>query len=108
MVEMNQLRYISTEQLFEGIIVEVHDASVTIDLKGRLGQLKIPRRMIISEHNLELGQVVGFLMTYPEVIEENPDTDYVDNILKVKRRKEENRKRFDQIRKEDTHGIDSV
>jgi hypothetical protein len=73
---MNKLKYISTEQMFEGIIVELHDASVTIDLKGRLGQLKIPRRMIISEYNLEIGQEVGFLMSYPEVLAEEPDEHY--------------------------------
>jgi len=41
---------------------------VTIDLKGRLGQLKIPRRMLISEYEVEVGQEVGFVMSYPEVL----------------------------------------
>ena len=31
----------------EGVIVEVHDGCVAIDLKGRLGYLKIPMRMLI-------------------------------------------------------------
>ena len=70
MDRIEKLKYVSTEQMFEGILVEVRDASVTIDIKGRLGQLKIPRRMIISEYDLKIGQEVGFLMSYPEVLEE--------------------------------------
>lgn len=74
---MDRLHYVSTEQFFGGIIVEVHDANVVIDLKGRLGQLNIPRRMIISEYELQVGQEVGFLMTYPEVLEAEPCEHYV-------------------------------
>lgn len=77
MDNINRLKYISTEQMFEGIIVEVNDASVTIDLKGRLGELKVPLRMVISEWDLEVGQEVGFLMTYPEVLQEEANEDYV-------------------------------
>ena len=68
MDEMNRLKYISTERMYEGILVEITDGSVTIDFKGRLGQLKIPRRMLISEHEIEIGQEVGFVMSYPEVL----------------------------------------
>ena len=32
----------------EGVIVEVHDGAVGIDLKGRLGFLKIPFRIMKS------------------------------------------------------------
>ena len=37
----------------EGIIVEVHDGAVGIDLKGRLGFLKIPMRMLISDYEIK-------------------------------------------------------
>lgn len=37
MDRIEKLKYVSTEQMFEGILVEVRDASVTIDIKGRLG-----------------------------------------------------------------------
>ncbi|MGG5316084.1 CBO2463/CBO2479 domain-containing protein [Enterococcus sp. AZ072] len=90
---MDRLKYISTEQMFEGIIVELHDASVTIDIKGRLGQLKIPRRMIISEYDLAIGQEVGFLMTYPEVLEEEPNDHYVHAIKEHERRRLETQKK---------------
>lgn len=55
----------------EGIIVEVHDGSVAIDFKGRLGHLKIPKRMIISDYDLEVGQVVAWNMSFIE--QESPE-----------------------------------
>ena len=51
----------------EGIIVTVKEGLVEIDIKGRLGNFTIPKRMIISEHAIELGQTVQFKMTFPEV-----------------------------------------
>ena len=50
----------------EGVIVEVHDGSVAIDLKGRLGHLRIPKRMIISDYELEVGQEVAWNMSFIE------------------------------------------
>lgn len=67
---MDRLRYLSTETYLEGYIVEVHGSGVTIDLKGRMGQLKIPLRMLICDGPLEKGQTVGFVMSYPEVLED--------------------------------------
>lgn len=68
---MNKLKYISSERYYEGIITEITDGGVSIELKGRLGKLRFPKRMIICDKDLEIGQEVGFLMTYPEVINEN-------------------------------------
>ncbi|WP_071396375.1 CBO2463/CBO2479 domain-containing protein [Bacillus tuaregi] len=89
MDRLNELKYISTERMYEGIIVEVTDASVTIDLKGRLGQLKIPRRMLISQYDVQMGQEVGFMMSYPEVLDEEPDEKYVYAINESNRRRKE-------------------
>jgi hypothetical protein len=50
----------------EGVIVEVHDGAVAIDLKGRLGHLRIPKRMIISDYDLEVGQEVAWNMSFIE------------------------------------------
>jgi len=50
----------------EGIITCVHSGSVEIDLKGRLGHLTIPKRMIISEKELEVGQTVAWNMSFIE------------------------------------------
>lgn len=69
-MNMNNLKYISSERYYEGIITEITDAGVTIELKGRLGRIMLPKRMVISEYDLEVGMEVGFLMTYPEVVNE--------------------------------------
>lgn len=52
----------------EGIIAEKTGGSVTIDLKGRMGQLKIPLRMLITDEPVEIGQEVGMILSYPEVL----------------------------------------
>ena len=50
----------------EGVIVEVTDGAVGIDLKGRLGYLKIPMRMLITDYEIKVGQEVGFQMSFIE------------------------------------------
>lgn len=70
----------------QGIIVEVHDGAVSIDLKGRLGFLKIPVRMLITDYPLKIGQEVGFKMSFIEVLSEKPNEKYVSNIEKRKRK----------------------
>ncbi|MEA4847675.1 MAG: CBO2463/CBO2479 domain-containing protein [Clostridiaceae bacterium] len=88
---MDRLKYVSSERMFEGIIVDFDDCSVTIDLKGRMGQLHIPRRLLITDYPLKLGQEVGFLMTYPEVLGEAADEEYArlaKRQLEIKRKME--------------------
>ena len=76
----------------EGVIVAVDDCSISVDLKGRLGQLRIPKRMIISDYDLEVGQEVGFLMSYPEVFEQEPNDKYVRAIRNQQRLMRERKK----------------
>ena len=64
----------------QGIIVEVHDGCVSIDLKGRLGFMKIPMRMLITDYPLKIGQEVGFRMSFIEVLSEEANQKYVSNI----------------------------
>ena len=71
----------------QGVIVEVHDGSVAIDLKGRLGYLKIPMRMLITDYALKVGQEVGFKMSFIEVLAEEANEKYVSNI-QIRNRKE--------------------
>ena len=66
----------------EGIIVEVHDGSVGIDLKGRLGFLKIPMRMLISDYEIKVGQEVGFNMSFIEQLSPDVNEKYISNIQK--------------------------
>jgi len=81
---MDRLKYASTERMYEGIIVDIKDGLVAIDLKGRLGQLRIPKRMLISDYELKLGQEVGFLMSYPEVLSDEINEKYAQIIEKNK------------------------
>nr|WP_315001251.1 CBO2463/CBO2479 domain-containing protein [uncultured Oribacterium sp.] len=66
----------------EGIIVEVHDGAVGIDLKGRLGFLKIPMRMLISDYEIKVGQEVGFKMSFIEQLSPDVNEKYISNIQK--------------------------
>ena len=68
----------------EGVTVEVHDGAVGIDLKGRLGFLKIPMRMLISDYEIKVGQEVGFNMSFIEQLGPEVNEKYISNIQKHK------------------------
>lgn len=72
--------YIDMVRYTEGIIVEIDDCAVGIDLKGRMGFLKVPRRLLITDYEVQLGQEVALNMSYIEVLKEEPNTKYVKNI----------------------------
>lgn len=90
---MERLKYISSERFFEGVIAEIHDGSVSIDFKGRLGRLMIPNRMLITEVPPEIGQEVGLMMSYPEVLDPEPNEDYRDILLKEKNMQEKRKEK---------------
>ncbi len=64
----------------EGIIVEISDGAVGIELKGRLGTLRIPMRMLITDYELRIGQEVGFNKSFIEQLSEEANESYVSNI----------------------------
>jgi hypothetical protein len=76
----------------EGVIVEVHDGGIAVDLKGRLGYLKVPSRMVIADTELKVGQTVAWNMSFIE--QEGPEVNekYISNA--------EARRRFQQKLKE--------
>lgn len=76
----------------EGVIVEVHDGCVAIDLKGRLGYLKIPMRMLITDYPLVVGQEVAWNMSFVEQLGPEANDKYVSNLDVYKCRQEEARK----------------
>ena len=61
----------------QGVIVDVQAGAVEMDLKGRLGSLKVPMRMLITDYPLEVGQEVEFKMSFPEVISGNINQKYI-------------------------------
>ncbi len=77
---MDDLKYLHTAKVYYGIIVKIKSGSVEIDLKGRLGKMIIPIRMLISDNAPIVGQEVGFYLSYPEVTKEEVDENYVENV----------------------------
>ena len=65
----------------EGIITEVFDGAVSIDLKGRLGHMKIPMRMLITDYEPKVGQEVGFNMSFIEQLGPEINEAYVSNYM---------------------------
>lgn len=61
----------------KGIITEVHEGSVSIDFKGRLGSMKIPMRMLITDYELKEGMEVGMKMSFVEVLSDKIDEKYI-------------------------------
>lgn len=90
-----RLKYGGKIIYMEGVIVEVDDCSISIDLKGRLGFFKAPKRMFICDTEPKVGQEVGFNMSFPEQLGHEINDKYVSNIEKERRKQEEMRKRLD-------------
>lgn len=76
------MKYTDKIIYMEGIIVELDDCSVAIDLKGRLGYMKVPKRMIITDYEMKIGQEVGFNMSFLEVLSEEVNEKYYSNLQK--------------------------
>lgn len=86
---VDQLQYAYNPSYFEGVIVEISDAAVAIDLKGRLGYFKMPKRMLICKEELKLGQEVGFIMSYPEVLGPEINESYLSKLNRPPENNEE-------------------
>ena len=70
----------------EGVIVEIHDGCVGIDLKGRLGYLKIPMRMLITDYEIKVGQEVGWNMSFIEQLGPEVNEKYISNLETYQKR----------------------
>ena len=68
----------------EGIIVDFDDCSVSIDFKGRLGFLKVPKRMLITDYPLASGLEVAMNMSFVAVLSDEVNEKYLSNIQKNK------------------------
>lgn len=88
---MSELKFGDKIIRMEGVIVEVQDGCVGIDLKGRLGYLKIPMRMLITDYPLAVGQEVAWNMSFVEQLGPEVNEKYVSNLDTYNRRQEEMR-----------------
>ncbi|MBR2928226.1 MAG: hypothetical protein IKC24_03605 [Oscillospiraceae bacterium] len=73
----------------EGVIVEIHDGCVAVDLKGRLGYLRVPMRMLLTDYELKVGQEVGWNMSFPEQLGPEVNDKYFSNLDAYKKRQAE-------------------
>ncbi|KAB8299707.1 MULTISPECIES: CBO2463/CBO2479 domain-containing protein [Bifidobacterium] len=52
----------------KGVIKEITEVGVRIGVKGRMGVLSLPLRMIYSDKPLQLGQECEFYLSYVNVL----------------------------------------
>jgi hypothetical protein len=81
----------------EGVIVEVHDGCVAVDLKGRLGYLKVPMRMLITDYEVKVGQEVAWNMSFVEQMGPEVNEKYISNLDTYTRRQKEMREKNQKI-----------
>ena len=85
----------------EGVIVEIHDGCVGIDLKGRLGYLKIPMRMLITDYEIKVGQEVGWNMSFIEQLGEEVNEKYISNLETYQKRQAAMRAEKETLKEEE-------
>ena len=90
---MADLKYGDRIIKMEGVIVEVHDGCVAIDLKGRLGYLKVQMRMFISDYEIKVGQEVAWNMSFVEQMGPEVNEKYISNLDTYTRRQKEMREK---------------
>ena len=86
----------SRDNYYEGVVVEVSDCAIAIDIKGRLGYIKAPKRMFICDTDFEVGQEVGFYMSFIEQLGPEINEKYVSNIQTRERRAQEIKSKFNE------------
>ena len=64
----------------EGVIVAVKDGAIDVDLMGRLGFISVPKRMVISESELKVGQTVAWNMSFLEQKSTEINDKYFNNL----------------------------
>lgn len=78
------MKYIDKVRYLEGVIVEISDGAVGIDFKGRMGYLKVPKRILITDYPLKVGQEIGLNMSYVQVLGPEPNEKYISNLQRQK------------------------
>ena len=70
--------YIINPVKMGGVVKEVTGDRVKVHLHGRLGVIKVPKRIIISEEPVEPGHVMEFYFSYIQIVEDPYDYDSSD------------------------------
>ena len=69
------LDYMINPVLMEGTVKDVFDDSVKIHLRGRLGVITLPKRLIINDELTAIGSKVRFYFSYIQVVKKRGDYD---------------------------------
>ncbi|WP_454968382.1 CBO2463/CBO2479 domain-containing protein [Gemella sanguinis] len=64
------MNYIINPVAMGGIIKEIRDNNVKINLHGRLGVITVPTKLVKIKDNLEIGHVLEFYFSYIQVMED--------------------------------------
>lgn len=76
----NNLYFGNRVNYYEGVIVEVEDDKVAIDVKGRLGYLEVPHEALIAKDPLLVGQTVGWKMSFIEQLAKDVSGEYTPGV----------------------------
>ena len=80
MGKANILHFGNKVNYYEGVVVELKDEFVAIDVKGRLGYFEVPESHIITASPLMVGQTVGWKMSFIEQLAAGADSDYTPGV----------------------------
>ena len=73
-----KMYYVINPVKMGGLVKEVSGERIKVHLHGRLGVIKIPRSLIISEVPIEAGHEMEFYFSYIQVVEKPYDYDASD------------------------------
>lgn len=77
----NSLRFGTSVNYYEGVIVEDRGDIITLDVKGRLGYFELARDMFIEQYPFKLGQVVCWKMSFLEQLPANDKVAYDKGVM---------------------------
>ena len=76
----NNLNFGSKVNYYEGVVVELKDGMVAVDVLGRLGYFRVPETEFIAPAPLKVGQTVGWKMSFFEQLGPNAGSDFVPGV----------------------------
>lgn len=80
MGKANNLNFGNKINYYEGVVVEVREDKIAIDVKGRLGYLEVPYELLIAKDPFVVGQTVGWKMSFIEQLAKSVPADYTRGV----------------------------
>ena len=76
MGKADNLNFGTKVNYYEGVIVGIEDGIISVDVLGRLGFFEIPESSVIAEAPLQVGQMLGWKMSFFEQLRADAAADY--------------------------------